>query len=101
MTQLRPEGREGLAVVCTEALLDGIPEALRDWDQVEVAVPEAMALGTIGLPISPSVYVPDPVFTRIGEQIAQHGVQVEYLDFTNSRAFGGSFRCSTQALYRG
>ena len=92
--------REGLAVVCPEVLLDGIPEPLRDWDQVEVTLTEAMTLGTNGLPITPSVYVTDPAFTRIGEQIARHGVRVEYLDFTISRAFGGSFRCSTQALHR-
>ncbi len=92
--------REGLAVVCPDVLVEGVPDRLRDWDQIDVTIAEAMSLGTNGLPINESVYVTDPAFADIGERIARHGVQVEYVDFSISRAFGGSFRCSTQALHR-
>ncbi|WP_338864712.1 amidinotransferase [Myxococcus stipitatus] len=92
--------RQGLLVACREALLDGLPSVLRDWECIEVSEDEATRLGTNGLPISPDVYVTDPVFHRIGDAIARHGVKVEYVDFTISRAFGGAFRCSTQPLWR-
>ncbi|MBJ6761803.1 amidinotransferase [Myxococcaceae bacterium JPH2] len=92
--------RQGLLVACREALVDGLPEVLRDWECIEVTEDEASRLGTNGLPISPDVYVTDPVFQRIGDAIARHGVKVEYVDFTISRSFGGAFRCSTQPLWR-
>lgn len=40
----------------------------------------------------------DRVF--VGERLAGRGVRVEYVDFSITRSFGGSFRCSTQALSR-
>ena len=59
-----------------------------------------MNLGTNGRPISPDAYVSDPALRRIGEAIARHGVAVEYVEFSVSRAFGAAFRCPTQALWR-
>jgi glycine amidinotransferase len=35
-----------------------------------------------------------------GDRIAAHGVTVEYVDFAITRGFGGSFRCTTQPLWR-
>lgn len=92
--------RDGLLVVCPDALLDGLPVELRDWKRIDVSEDEATRLGTNGLPISPAVYVTDPAFRRIGDAVAREGITVEYVDFTVSRAFGGAFRCSTQALWR-
>ena len=92
--------REGLAVVDQDGLLDGLPRSLKDWALIPVSQEEAMSLGTNGLPITPDVYVTDPAFRRIGEAVARHGVTVEYVEFSISRAFGGAFRCSTQALWR-
>jgi glycine amidinotransferase len=92
--------REGLVVVYEGALLDGLPRSLRDWVRVPVSEEDAMSLGTNGLPITPDVYVTDPAFRRIGDAVGKHGVTVEYVEFSISRAFGGAFRCSTQALWR-
>lgn len=92
--------REGLMTVCETALLDGIPEKLRSWDRVSVSHEEAALLATNGLPLSPSVYVTDPAFNSIGDQIGKYGVAVEYVDFQITRGFGGAFRCSTQPLLR-
>jgi N-dimethylarginine dimethylaminohydrolase len=92
--------REGLVVVYEEGLLNGLPKALQGWDRIRVSEEEAMGLGTNGLPINPSLYVTDPVFKRIGDEIAKRGIQVEYVDFQISRGFGGAFRCSTQPLWR-
>jgi glycine amidinotransferase len=92
--------REGLLVVYEDGLLDGLPQALKDWERIPASEAEAMSLGTNGLPISPNAYVTDPTFRRIGEEIAKRGIDVEYVEFSISRAFGGAFRCSTQALWR-
>ncbi|GAB2458333.1 arginine deiminase family protein [Comamonas humi] len=90
----------GLMVVCEEALLDGIPDTLKSWKKIPVSMQEAGNLATNGLPLSPDVYVADPAFQHIGDQLERHGVKVEYVDFRISRSFGGSFRCSTQPLLR-
>ncbi|MED4699800.1 hypothetical protein P9436_12110 [Lysinibacillus capsici] len=87
-------------IVCEEALIDGIPEQLRDWDKINVSLEDAAKLATNGLPINEEVYMTDKEFTWMGEQLAKRGVTVEYVDFTISRSFGGSFKCSTQPLLR-
>ncbi len=92
--------REGLLVVHEDGLLNGIPKVLASWERISVSKVEAMNLGTNGLPISPTVYVTDPFFKRIGDEVAKHGIQVEYVDFQISRGFGGAFRCTTQPLWR-
>jgi N-dimethylarginine dimethylaminohydrolase len=92
--------REGLVIVHEAGLIDGLPRALKDWQRIQASEEEAMNLGTNGLPITPNVYVADPAFRRIGDAVAKHGITVEYVDFAISRAFGGSFRCSTQPLWR-
>ena len=92
--------REGLVVVYEDGLLDGLPRSLKDWVRIPVSQEEAMTLGTNGLPITPDVYVTDPVFRRIGDAVQKHGVKVDYVDFSISRSFGGAFRCSTQTLWR-
>jgi len=92
--------REGLMVVCEEALLDGIPTGLKSWVKIPVSLEEATNLATNGLPINPGVYVTDPAFRHIGERLQRLGIDVEYVDYQISRSFGGAFRCSTQPLLR-
>ncbi len=92
--------KEGLMIVCEEAFLDGLPAALKEWKRIRVTLDEAMNLATNGLPVSPEVYITDPAFKHIGEQIEKENIKVEYIDFSVSRSFGGSFRCSTQPLLR-
>jgi glycine amidinotransferase len=92
--------KERLMIVCEEAFPDGIPSALKDWKKIHVTLDEAMNLATNGLSVSPEVYITDPAFKSIGNQIERENIKVEYVDFTISRSFGGSFRCSTQPLLR-
>ncbi|GGE12929.1 MULTISPECIES: dimethylarginine dimethylaminohydrolase family protein [Sphingobacterium] len=92
--------KPNLMVVCEEAFLDGIPSVIKNWNTIPVTLEEAGNLATNGLPLSTEVYVTDPVFKHIGDQIEQYGVKVEYVDFKITRSFGGSFRCSTQPLLR-
>ncbi|SIT90962.1 dimethylarginine dimethylaminohydrolase family protein [Edaphobacillus lindanitolerans] len=92
--------REGLMIVCEDALLQGIPKQLEDWDKIYVSLDDASRLATNGLPINEEVYITDPAFKFIGAQLEERGIRVEYVDFEISRSFGGSFRCSTQPLLR-
>lgn len=92
--------RDGLMIVCPDAFLDGVPDLLSGWDRIEVPLSDASLLITNGLPLSPDVYVTDPEFRRIGDQLEERGVAVEYVDFSITRSFGGAFRCSTQPLLR-
>lgn len=92
--------REGLLVACPDRLPDGLPGPLRGWECVEVDEDEAAQMATNGLPIDAGTYITDPAFERVGAQLEQRGITVEYLDFSVSRLFGGAFRCSTQPLSR-
>lgn len=92
--------KEGVAIVCEAAFLDGLPAELDRWDKIFVSLAEAKLLMTNGLPINEQVYVTDQAFTELIPQIQRTGVKVETLDYQISRIFGGSFRCTTQALIR-
>lgn len=92
--------REGLIIVCEEALIDGIPEQFKGWDKIYVTLEDSSRLATNGLPINENVYITDLEFKFIGDELEKRGIKVEYVDFKISRSFGGSFRCSTQPLLR-
>lgn len=92
--------KDGLMIVCEEAFLEGIPDSLREWDKISVSFEDAQKLITNGLPINEEVYVTDTEFQSIGEQLTNKGIIVEYVDYSVSRSFGGSFRCTTQPLLR-
>lgn len=92
--------RDGLMIVCEEAFLKGIPEALKNWDKISVPYKDIAHLAINGLPVNESVYIMDPQFEYIAEQLKDNGITVELIDFKISRSLGGSFRCSTQPLVR-
>ncbi|MBD0788348.1 amidinotransferase [Vibrio sp. Y2-5] len=92
--------RPGLMIVCESAFLNGLPDILKGWDRISLAQSECAYLAANGLPINEDVYVIDPVFETIGNRLSTYGVHVETVDFSITRCFGGSFRCSTQPLLR-
>lgn len=92
--------RDGLMIYCEEAFLDGLPEELSAWDKINITLKEASLLMANGLPINESVYITDQSFTKLITELEAYGVKVEPLDYEISRIFGGSFRCTTQALLR-
>ncbi len=93
--------REGLMVVCPDALPAGIPEEFKDWDKIEVSYEEAQNLATNGLPIDEKTYITDIAFKdTVGKELEKRGITVEYVAFANSRHIEGAFRCSTQPLLR-
>lgn len=92
--------RDGLMIVCEEAFLTGIPEQLKNWDRINVPFEDIAKLAINGLPINEEAYILDSEFKYIGEALEARGIRLEYLDFKISRSLGGSFRCSTQPLFR-
>lgn len=93
--------REGLMIVCEEAFTDGIPEPLLGWDRIRVPYDDVAHLAVNGLPVNDRVYITDPKFAYIAEELRKRNISVELIDFSVSRSLGGSFRCSTQPLERG
>lgn len=92
--------REGLMIVCEEAFTDGIPTPLKEWDKISVPYKDLAHLAVNGLPINEQVYITDPQFESIANQLQKRNIHVEFVDFKISRSLGGSFRCSTQPLLR-
>ena len=92
--------RDGLMIVCEEALINGIPDELKSWEKILVPYSDVSRLAVNGLPVNDSVYILDSEFEYIGKQLISKGITVEYIDFEISRSLGGSFRCSTQPLLR-
>ncbi|WBW96226.1 dimethylarginine dimethylaminohydrolase family protein [Oceanirhabdus sp. W0125-5] len=93
--------REGLMIVCEDALPNGIPDELKSWDKIEVSYDDALRTAINGLPINEKVYVADIAFKdSIGKELEKRGITVEYIDFKISRSLDGAFRCSTQPLLR-
>ncbi|MBO0441673.1 dimethylarginine dimethylaminohydrolase family protein [Candidatus Enterococcus ikei] len=92
--------RDGLMIYCKDAFLDGLPKELSHWDKINISLKEASKLMANGLPINESVYVTDQSFTQLISALEGYGMKVETLDYEVSRIFGGSFRCTTQALLR-
>lgn len=93
--------REGLMIVCEDDLPDGIPEEFSSWEKITVSPESAARLAVNGLSVNEEVYVTDPAFRdTVGAELHKRGIHVEYLDFRFTRAFKGSFRCSSNPLLR-
>ncbi|MEO0939567.1 MAG: hypothetical protein AAFY38_15545 [Pseudomonadota bacterium] len=95
--------REGLAVACLEAFPEGLPEALRDWDVIDV--PKSLAKGSMGCNnlvlndrtvVVPSEEPLDPV----ADALKVRGFEVIRIPYAVPCAVGGSFRCAHQPLIR-
>lgn len=87
-------------IICEEALVGGIPHLFKHWDKIFISMKEASCLAANGLPINEQVYVTDPQFGSVIEELLSRNITVELVDYSVSRSFGGSFRCTTQALWR-
>lgn len=66
--------RDGLMIVCEEALINGIPEDLKNWDKISVPFSDVSRLAVNGLPVNDSVYILDPEFEYIGKQLISKGI---------------------------
>ena len=95
--------REGLAVASVEALPEGLPAFMKDWDVIEV--PKAMAKAHMACNnlvlddrnvIVPSEEALDP----IAQALEERRFEVTRIPYRVPCMAGGSFRCAHQPLIR-
>jgi len=68
--------RPGLLICCPSLLIDGLPEALRDWDPI-TALPEETSRNVAQiLVLEPGRAVVAARSTRIAEELRLHGIEV-------------------------
>ena len=96
--------RDGLAIACPDALVEGLPPQLDGWDVIEVTVDQARFLACNGLPIDPDNYIlgynEDEDGFTVQEGLEARGITVHRVAFGNHTEDGGSIRCSTHPLVR-
>lgn len=94
--------REGLAIVCREGFVDGIPDLLRDWDLIDVPAAEAEAkLAVNVLVLDESTTIVAEETPEVADALAAAGQDVVTTPFAGVFLFGGAFRCWHHPLRRG
>lgn len=96
--------RDGLAIVCRDAFVDGLPAMLRDWDLIDVTAEQSRLLACNGLPLDASNYIlgynDDEDGSYVTGELERRGIAVHRIAFGNHTEDGGSIRCSTHPLVR-
>lgn len=95
--------REGVAVASIEALPEGLPDFMKEWDVIEV--PKAMAKGHMAcnnlVLDDHTVVVPaEEALNPIAEALAARRFEVMRIPYRVPCMAGGSFRCAHQPLVR-
>lgn len=92
--------RPGLAIICREAFLDGLPDFLDGWDLIDVSVEDTTRLACNGLVLDEETYICAAEHEAVAEALAKHGQKVHTLLYDAVSLWGGSFRCSHHPLIR-
>ncbi len=96
--------RHGLAIICEEAFVEGIPSCIHGWDLIKVSLADASRLAVNGLPVDENNYVMsynDHVKNDfIRSELTKRGIKVHPVYFGTHNGQGGSIRCATQVLKR-
>lgn len=95
--------REGLAVACMEALPEGLPAHMAEWEIVEVPKPLAKGhMGCNNLVLNDrTVVVPsEEPLDVIADSLKQRAFEVIRIPYRVPCMVGGSFRCAHQPLIR-
>ncbi len=96
--------RDGLAIMCRDAFVDGLPHLLDGWDLIEVSVAQSRLLACNGLPLDESTYIlgynEQEDGSYVQSELQRRGITVHRISFGNHTEDGGSIRCSTHPLVR-
>jgi glycine amidinotransferase len=95
--------REGVAVACVEALPEGLPGFMRDWDVVPVpkALAKAhMACNNLVLDDRTVVVAAEEALDPIAQALTARTFEVIRIPYRVPSMAGGSFRCAHQPLIR-
>lgn len=95
--------REGVAIACKEALPDGLPAFMADWDIVDI--PKALAKGHMGcnnlVLDDHNVVVPkETELDHVADALKARRFEVIRIPYRVPCMAGGSFRCAHQPLIR-
>lgn len=93
--------RPGLALICKEAFVDGIPEPIRDWQFIEVSKHDAEAkLACNGLVIDEKTMLIARGVPHLAKALRAAGQEVIETPFDALTWQGGGFRCWHHPLVR-
>lgn len=96
--------RDGLAIICPDAFIEGIPAKLDGWDLIEVSLEDVARLAVNGVPIDQENYIlsyndaNDNSF--IEYELNKRGIKTYRVFFGTHNGQGGSLRCATQPIMR-
>lgn len=96
--------REGLAIVCEEAFVDGVPDHIKGWDLIKVDIESVRRLAVNGIPVDGKNYIMS--FNEHNDnsylqaELEKRNIKVHRVFFGTHNGQGGSLRCATQPLIR-
>lgn len=94
--------KPGLAIVCPEAFLDGIPATLKAWQVMSVSMGEALGqMACNPLILDERSLILPKGLPRLAEMIESQGIHVTETPLDMPALFGGGLRCMHLALARG
>ncbi|MDE0951718.1 MAG: arginine deiminase family protein [Halioglobus sp.] len=93
--------RAGLAVICREAFVNGIPDFLRGWRLIDVSVEDAEEkLGCNGLVLDDKTMLVGEDMPELAEALRAEGTEVITTPIDGIHWQGGGFRCWHHPLIR-
>ena len=93
--------REGLAIICREAFVDGVPEFMKNWELIELPYREAKEmLGCNGLVLDEKTIMIHTDLPHLSKALKEAGQDVIETPFDAVYRFAGAFRCWHHPLVR-
>jgi N-dimethylarginine dimethylaminohydrolase len=93
--------RPGLAVVCSEGFVDGLPGFLKDWELIEISAKDAEErLATNMLVLDRKTVLIAEELPELAEALTRAGQEVITTPFSAVFMWGGAFRCWHHPLIR-
>ena len=93
--------RPGLAVICEEAFVNGVPDFLKDWKLIKVSAEDAEEkLGCNGLVLDEKTMIVGEDMPHLAEELSNEGIDVLTTPINAIHWQGGGFRCWHHPLVR-
>lgn len=93
--------RPGLAIICKEAFVNGVPDFLKDWKLIEVSYEDAKEkLACNGLVLDEKTIIITTGLPDVAKGLREAGQEVIETPFDAVYPFAGAFRCWHHPLVR-
>ncbi len=96
MALLKP----GLGLLCSDALVEELPDSLQGWDFIDVSIEETKRLGANALVLDENTVIMDTQHKRIIDEVRKRNHEVIEGPYNYVATWGGAFRCSHHPLVR-